>query len=229
MSGGCLEGDEGELVAKHEGLAVKLARRMGMLDEDGLQAARIGLLQALRRFDPGRGTQFSTYAAYWICAELQRELEDRQVVGINSKALRRRKRVMLLREQLGPASVEELAAVAEVSAAQVQAFEELGELRVSDLWGHGPGRILLEQLLAGDEGRLDETLAEQQRRAALGEALARLGRRRPRLAWIVRRRFTGATLEELGRELGLSRGRVGQLEQQGLAWLRRRLLGRVLE
>jgi RNA polymerase sigma factor (sigma-70 family) len=229
VSAGCLEGDEGELVLEHEGLAVKLARRMGMLDEDGLQAARLGVLQALRRFDPGRGTKFSTYAAFWILAELQRELADRQIVGINTKALRRRKRVTELRESLGPASTEELAAVAGVSVDQVRAFEELGELRVSDLWGHGPGRILLEQLLPGDEGALDEAMAEQQGRAALDDALATLGRRRPRLAWIIRRRLTGTTLETIGRELGVSRTRVGQLEQQALEWLRRRLLARGLE
>lgn len=59
----------------HDGLARMWARRAAsgpVAYEDALQDARLGLLEACRRFDPGRGVKFSTYASYWIRRAIQR-------------------------------------------------------------------------------------------------------------------------------------------------------------
>lgn len=63
------------LVTSHRALAVSVARRMlgqtGVRDPDLLQHAQLGLLKAADKFDPDRGFRFSTYAAWWVRAEIQ--------------------------------------------------------------------------------------------------------------------------------------------------------------
>ena len=63
------------LVTSHRALAVSLARRIlgqsGVRDPDLLQHAHLGLLKAADKFDPERGYRFSTYAAWWVRAEIQ--------------------------------------------------------------------------------------------------------------------------------------------------------------
>ena len=73
--------DEGDvaarnrLVTSHQALAIAATSRAGgkgrELDTDILQHANIGLLKAADRFDPDKGFRFSTYAAWWIRAEIQ--------------------------------------------------------------------------------------------------------------------------------------------------------------
>lgn len=208
-------------LGRHEGLAVELARRMQLLDDDGLQAARIGLLRALRKFDVGRGVAFSTYAAYWIRAELQRELADRQPVGTNATAMRRCRLALEARARMGPASIDEVAAVAGVSASAVEAAEGLGKLRIRDLWSRNGSGLLLEECLAASGRDLEALVHVREQHAILHATLERMDEERPRLAVVVRGRLAERTLADLGAELGVSRQRVRQLEEQGKAWLRR--------
>ena len=69
-----------QLVSAHTGLAASLAVRFGArheLQEDLHQAALLGLLHAIDRFDPDRGVQFTTFAWATINGELKRHLRDR--------------------------------------------------------------------------------------------------------------------------------------------------------
>lgn len=69
---------------RYKGLAVHFVRRSGVSFEDGVQAAMIGIVRALRRFDEDRGVSFSTYASYWIRHELGREQgNDRRAYGVS--------------------------------------------------------------------------------------------------------------------------------------------------
>jgi RNA polymerase sigma-B factor len=61
-------------------LAAHLSRRFnhrGISEDDLMQVASIGLLQAIERFDPERGVEFSTFAAPTILGELKRHFRDR--------------------------------------------------------------------------------------------------------------------------------------------------------
>jgi RNA polymerase sigma-B factor len=71
---------EAELMRRHESLALQLARRFarrGEPTDDLYQVALLGLLRALRRYDPERGVRFSTYAVPTILGELKRHFRDR--------------------------------------------------------------------------------------------------------------------------------------------------------
>jgi RNA polymerase sigma-B factor len=72
-------GLEAELLRRHEALAVQLSSRFmyrGEPPDDLLQVALLALLRALRRYDPGRGASFSTYAVPVIIGALKRHLRD---------------------------------------------------------------------------------------------------------------------------------------------------------
>jgi RNA polymerase sigma factor (sigma-70 family) len=68
---------EAELVVRHEGLAIRIARQYrgsGVDHEDLVAAGRVGLLKAARRFDPARQVSFGTYAAFWVRREIRNEV-----------------------------------------------------------------------------------------------------------------------------------------------------------
>ncbi len=63
-----------KLILSHLRLAVAVARNYrnyGLPEEDLIQEGNVGLFKALRRYDPDRGARFSTFALYWIKAEIQ--------------------------------------------------------------------------------------------------------------------------------------------------------------
>ncbi|MCW5771858.1 MAG: sigma-70 family RNA polymerase sigma factor, partial [Rhodospirillaceae bacterium] len=68
------EGAAGRLVQSHLGFVVAIARRyrrFGLPLADLVQEGTIGLIHAVRRFDPARNIRLSTYAAWWIRAHIQ--------------------------------------------------------------------------------------------------------------------------------------------------------------
>lgn len=67
------------LMARHEGLIHAFIRRQGggnISYEEALQAGRVGLWRAIRRYDPTRGTTFSTYAWVAICRQIHRRAKE---------------------------------------------------------------------------------------------------------------------------------------------------------
>src|SRR5947208_14724046 len=69
-----------EIIERHESLVASLAQkfaRPGVPAEDLMQSAWVALIRALDRFDPGRDTQFSTYATHCIVGEIKRYFRDR--------------------------------------------------------------------------------------------------------------------------------------------------------
>jgi len=82
--------DPDQLVSAHLDLAYGLAsryRQRGLPLEDLRQEALLGLLQAARRFDPGRGAQFSTYAAWWIKKQILQALRRESSQSLQASSL----------------------------------------------------------------------------------------------------------------------------------------------
>jgi RNA polymerase primary sigma factor len=221
----------GRLALHNTRLAVSIAKRYvnrGLPLTDLVQEALLGLLKAARRFEPRRGTRFSTAATWWIRQSVVLALQDKgrliRVPGRALEALRRARRARAALEQtLGRApSVEEIAAESGLETRKTATLIRLLESPRS-LDARADERSLGESLKAaeGAEDRLPEELRRE---------LDSLDERERR---ILTRRYgldgrDPATLEEIGRELKVTRERVRQIEKRGMEKLRdglRRQLG----
>jgi RNA polymerase sigma-32 factor len=236
------------LVTAYMRLAIAMAvkyRRYGASSPDLTQEAAIGLMKAAEKFDPDRGHRFSTYAIWWIKAQLQDYvMRNWSLVRTGSttgqKALffnLRRIEARLVREARergevleGPALRRAIADDLGVTLAEVAMME--GRLSGSDASlnatqaGEDEGREWIEAL--EDEGpQAAEAVQAAHDLAALRRHLATaMGELTPREARIVRARQleeAPRTLADLGAEMNLSKERVRQLEAQAFAKLRRAL------
>jgi RNA polymerase sigma-B factor len=216
-----------ELVAAHIGLAEFLARRFANRGEpldDLVQVASLGLLQAVSRFDPDRGVEFSTYATHTIVGELKRHFRDR---GWAVKAPRRMQELYLrlgkvvgsLGQELGRSpTIAELAAEVEVSEEEVLEALEAGQAyRFASLDapvpGDAEGASLISRLGTAEAG-----IGDVDDRATLSPLLARLPTRERQVVHL--RFFESLTQSEIGDRLGISQMQVSRLLSRSVAALR---------
>ena len=188
-----------------------------------MQHGYIGLLKAARRFEPSRGLRFSTYARWWVRAQMQEALGSHgRMVRLPSSALEGRGRLMALvedhRQRGEPIVAARLSEQTGISERQVRLLLRQG--KVCSVEEDLDGVPLRETLSV--EARCEQALIErdlQQRAQALFAALS------DREQDILSRHFGlggGAkeSLTSIGRRLQLSRERVRQLEKltlQGMA------------
>lgn len=215
-----------ELVVSHRKLVLHLARKMGRggnHTDDLVGAGNIGLIEAAEKFDPARGFQFTTYAAWWIRARMFAYLSANAhgVVRIpDSHQARIRYRLPKMQAKLEAAGLEVtdklLASQLRCTEKNVQeATERAAYADVSidaPVWNdQGLTRI---EMIAADEDSPEESFSEveitEQTRKKLLDSLGQLPERE---RFIVEQRFLeGRTLADVGGELGLSRERTRQIE-----------------
>ena len=214
-----------EVIAAYQGLAYALAARFGQRGEeldDLNQVALIGLLKAIDRFDPCRGTELTTFATATITGELKRHLRDR---GWSVRLPRRVHDLHLQAQQ----AIDELT-------------QELGRsptmLEIADRLGHSAEDVIealeaggfrhntsLEAPLAHEDqplanrfGTGDHWLAEADQRVAFTPLLCRLS---PRQQEILRLRFAvGCSQSEIATRVGVSQMQVSRLLARTLQQLR---------
>ena len=219
------------------GRLTKLYRLKGIDRGDLFQEGAIGLLHAIRRFDPARGARLSTYAAHWIRAfEFRYTLANYRLVRIGTTQTQRRIffRLAALRARLSSAGLEptapRLAALLGVDAKSVAETEARLEARDLSLDApvHSDGDRTGISRLATAEVAADKALADYE----VAE-IVRFERDHYRSSLSPRRRALfdarfideGApTLREMGDRLGISRERARQLEFKMLSELRARVL-----
>jgi RNA polymerase sigma-B factor len=226
---------EEALVRQWEPLALSIARRLahrweGVVDqEDFEQTARIGLLQAARRFDPARNCQFSTFAYPTIVGVLLHYLRDRATAGhIPRQWFELRPRLMQTAEKLAQAlgrrpTCLELAEELEVSEEEIAGALGICEFYYpASLDETREDREGEERLsLFGQIRVVDSLLRAAELRVALGRALEELPVRQHEVLRL--RYFQGLSQREAGERLGLSQMHVSRLERRALAWLREEL------
>ncbi|MEU3015656.1 sigma-70 family RNA polymerase sigma factor [Nocardia asteroides] len=213
-------------------LVVSIARRFptttGMSLLDLIQEGTLGLIRAVEKFDHTRGLKLSTYATYWIRQSIGRALTDQgRTIRLPSNVAEVLHRVVRTRRELAhqlgrTATVEELAAAAELTVAQVEAMLRYEAEPVSL---HAPigEDTELGALLPDTAPAPGDVVADRMLRGYVDTALAALTERE---SAVIRLRFgldrgEGRTLEEVGAALGLSRERARQLEAKALTKLRR--------
>ena len=215
-------------------LVVSIAKKYrghGVPFVDLIQEGTLGLVRAVEKFEWQRDLKFSTYATWWIRQAVQRAVANqsrtiRLPVHIHDRMrkvdrARREAEVRLGRA----ATVEEVAKQAQVAVEDVDALDEV---RTSTVSLHQPAAVdgeteLGDLLPDADAEPIDDVVAVSLRADALRSALDRLS---PRTRRVLELRYGLAggeplNLDVIGREVGLTRERVRQLEVEGLAELAR--------
>ena len=187
--------------------------------EDLVQVGAIGLIQAIDRFDPGRGVQLSTYAIPTIEGEIRRHLRDRGgTIRLPRRLQEARSRVMRIREELTarlgrPPTEAELAQASGLPASQVAEAAAAGRARVP---------LPLPDGSDGSDGTavavVDGGLAASEDRVLLADGLAALDDRERKVLHL---RFSGGLSQtQIAAEVGLSQAHVSRILRDALAKLR---------
>jgi RNA polymerase sigma-32 factor len=230
------------LAASYTRLVIAMASRFkgyGLPLGDLIQEGNVGLMQAAGRFEPQREIRFSTYAAWWIRAAMQDfVLRNWSVVRTGTTAAQRtlffnlrRQRARIERASgrpLDDADRRSLADQLGVPLAELEAMERrLAATDQSLSVAAGPDAAAWDRL--ADERPNPEAAVIDRRDATtrtrwLVEALGALNPRERQIIDQRRLRDQGATLEALGRALGISKERVRQLETRALSKLKRTMV-----
>jgi RNA polymerase sigma-32 factor len=235
-----------ELILSYTRLVVATASRFrnyGLPMGDLVQEGNVGLMQAAARFEPERDVRFSTYAAWWIRSAMQDYiLRNWSIVRTGTTAAQkslffnlRRLRARIEKASGGVMTPEGRASIAEaldVSLAEVEAME--ARLSGADQSLNAPvgeeGEEEWQNSLADNRPGPEEVVIGLRDAATrsrwLNEALSELTQRERTIIDQRRLREEAATLEELGRELGVSKERVRQLEHRALQKLKQSMLRR---
>ena len=223
-----------KLVTSHLRLVAKVAtgyRGYGLPLGELISEGNVGMMQALKKFDPGRGFRLATYAMWWIRASIQEYvLRSWSLVKIGTTAaqkklffnLRKLKGQMQALEDgdLSPEAVAEIARRLKVPEADVIVMNR--RLAGPDhslnapVRGDGEGDDEWQDLLVEGETSQEENLAANQelaqRRRLLAGALKGLTERERHILVERRLKDSPSTLETLSQEYGISRERVRQIE-----------------
>jgi RNA polymerase sigma-32 factor len=217
---------EDRLLRSQLRLVAKLARQLGRdRDRDDLiQEGSLGVLQAIRHFDPARGVRLSTYAAWWIRAyQLRWLVANHRLVRVGKTVLQRRVffEGRALRRRLITAGLD---------AAPDQLARRLGVDAgrfARDLSCIDAREVDIDASLPQPDDGVEERLGAAETKKVVADEVRRfVASLRGRSRTIVRDRWLEEqplTLREMGRRLGVSRERVRQLEGRLLKELRERL------
>ena len=225
-----------DLILSHLRLVVSIARQYlgyGLAHADLIQEGNIGLMKAVRRFDPDRGVRLVSFAVHWIRAEIHEYVvRNWRLVKIATTKAQRKLFFNLRRmrpdgHSLAPDQMADIARELDVRPEDVAEME----VRLSggdcalDAPSDDEDRYAPSDWLADEAQEPAQVLARRGMDALQGEGLeTALSSLDARSQHIVRARWLadegGATLHELAAEYGISAERVRQIEAAALKKLR---------
>jgi RNA polymerase sigma-32 factor len=222
-----------KLVTSHLRLVAKIAvgyRGYGLPIAEVISEGNVGLMQAAKRFDPQKGFRFATYAIWWIKAAIQEYiLRSWSLVKMGTTAnqkklffnLRKAKSKISALEE-GDLRPDQVKLIAKRLGVTEQDVVDMNRRLGGDVSLNAPsrddgnsGREWQDWLVdeaSDQESRLAESEELEDRKKALGEALAVLAKRERRIFEARQLADDPITLENLAVEFGISRERVRQIE-----------------
>lgn len=223
-----------EFILANMRLAAKWARqklhRTGMPFEDVKQEATIGMMRMVTKFDPLLGYKFSTPASWWIRQGIDRSIAHQgPAVALPQHLEQLKPRIMRCRERLTQEGACDPSAEAiardlalPVGNVEIVLRHESGVLSLSAAPGSEDGAFPLVERIAADGPDPSERVERQERRAAVSAVLDDL---EPRERAILRMKFgldgqPPMSDEEIGRHTGITRQRVGQIQDHATRKLR---------
>jgi len=236
-----------KLVTSHLRLVAKIAmgyRGYGLPISEVISEGNVGLMQAVKRFEPDKGFRLATYAMWWIKAAIQEYiLRSWSLVKMGTTAnqkklffnLRKAKsRISALDE--GDMRSDQVKLIAKRLGVTEQDVIDMNRRLGGDASLNAPIREdgdsgEWQDWLIDDRDSQESTLAESEeldnRRAALSDALAVLNERERRIFEARRLTDEPVTLEDLAAEFGVSRERVRQIEVRAFEKVQKAVKNRV--
>lgn len=225
------------LVTSHLRLVAKIAsgyRGYGLPMSELIAEGNIGLMQAVKKFEPEKGFRLSTYAMWWIRASIQEFVlrswslvkmgtsATQKKLFFNLKKMRKRLKRIDDGKALTPDEIRTIAAELDVGEQDVIDMDErmlASDKQLNARVGHDGDAEWIDMLADPSESH-EEILAEDQdtrlKKKLMMQALASLNEREQEIIIARRMNEEEQTLEELAQRFGISRERVRQIEARAL-------------
>lgn len=231
-----------KLVTSHLRLVAKIAmgyRGYGLPVSDLVSEGNIGLMKAVKKFEPERGFRLSTYAMWWIRASITEYIlrswsmvkmgtvSAQKKLFFSLRGIKNRLRIVDSGE-LSPEQTKQLAEALHVPEADVVSMNRRLAARDVSLnapVGDDEGAAQFQDMLVDDRADPETLVGEREesgvRGALLSAALSKLPQREREILIERRLKDEPATLEDLGKTYGISRERVRQLEVRAFGKLQK--------
>ena len=220
------------LICANLRFVVKVAneyRGYGLRLLDLVQEGNIGLMLAVKKFDPARGTRLITYAVWWIRAYIQNYvMRSWSLVKIGTTQMQKKLFFKLaqtrnaLRNLTGSEQIEDIARELDVNENVVTEMSQRMGSRDTSLdveLTEGEGYTMLNTLADKKDNQEDLLLAQEEQQLNTERTSTALAVLKPRERRIIEQRILAdspSTLQNLADEFGISRERIRQIEQNAL-------------
>ncbi len=217
-----------ELIRLNAGLVRSIALRFrdrGTELEDLIQIGTIGMLRAIRSFDPSRGTVFSTYAVPLIIGEIRRHLRDDGLIKVSRQYKRAALQLMNLKNKImmeegREASLSELAVGCGMSVADAAvALDSVSPVASLSETVYGDEGATLESVIPSEDSEL-QRLGDN---IALSQAISRMPATWQKI--VLLRYYRDMTQQQTATALGLSQVKISREEKKIFDFPRRELTG----